>query len=373
MPTLRVAVDATSLLDARSGVGVFTEAVLTGLAARPDVDVTAFPVSVSGRDRFPDVVPDGVRTVTPLLPARVAHALWTRTSVPRIDRLVGRPDVVHGPNYVVPPARAARVVTVHDLTTLRFPELCHPATLRFPRLVTRAAADGAWIHTVSEATRTEVVDALDVDPDRVVAVPNGFHPVAGDATTGRRLAGTDHYVLAVGTVEPRKDLPTLVRAFDAFADAHPDAVLVHAGGDGWGVDELTAAVAGMRHADRYRRLGHRGVDELGHLYAGARVFAYPSRYEGFGLPVLEAMSAGVPVVTTDVPAIREVAGDAAAVVPVGDVDAVASALSRAWDDDAWRAAVIHAGHDRCERFSWARCVDGIVDLYRAAVRGSGSR
>ncbi|HEU5083800.1 MAG TPA: glycosyltransferase family 1 protein [Acidimicrobiales bacterium] len=367
---LRVAVDATPLLDRRTGVGIFTAALLRGLGARDDVATVAFPVSISGRRRLRELVPPGVSVRTPPLPARALHARWQRHSTPRIDRLVGRPDVVHGPNFVVPPARAARVATVHDLTTVRFPELCHADTLRFPDIVRRAAAEGAWIHTVSHAVRDEVVTELGLDPERVVAVPNGFDPPQGDPATGRRLAGVEHYVLAVGTVEPRKDLPSLVRAVDRLADDDPDVVLVHAGGDGWGIDAFEAAVRAMRHPHRLRRLGHVPHDQLGHLYAGARVFAYPSVYEGFGLPVLEAMSAGVPVVTTDVPAIREVAGDAALVVPVGDVDALAEAVARAWHDEAWRDEAVRRGGQRCEAFSWDACVDGIVGIYRAAA---GSR
>jgi glycosyltransferase involved in cell wall biosynthesis len=368
---LRVAVDATPLLGARTGVGVFTDALLRGLGRRDDLAVTAFPVSISGRSRLRDVAPPGVAVRTPPLPARALHASWRRRSSPRIDRLVGRPDVVHGPNFVVPPARAARVATVHDLTTLRYPELCHADTLRFPDIVRRSAGEGAWIHTVSEAVRDEVLAELGLDPDRVVAVPNGFDAPVGDPATGRRLAGVERYVLAVGTVEPRKDLPSLVAAVDRLASQHPDLVVVHAGGDGWQVERLEAGLAAMAHPDRFRRLGHVPHDQLGHLYAGARVFAYPSVYEGFGIPVLEAMACDVPVVTTDVPAIREVAGDAAAIVPVGDVDALAGAIETAWVDETWRAEAIRRGRQRCERFSWDACVEGIVGIYRAAAAGSG--
>lgn len=369
--TLRVAVDATPLLDRRTGVGIFTTALLRGLGRRDDVDTTAFPLSISGRRRLRDLAPPGVRVRTPPLPARALHTRWQRHSTPRIDRLVGRPDVVHGPNFVVPPARAARVATVHDLTTVRFPELCHADTLRFPGIVRRAATEGAWIHTVSHAVRDEVIAELGLDPERVIAVPNGFDPPRGDASRGRALAGVEDYVLAVGTVEPRKDLPSLVAAVDRLAGEHRDVVVVHAGGDGWGVEDFEAALGSMIHPDRFRRLGHVPHEELGHLYAGARVFAYPSVYEGFGIPVLEAMAADVPVVTTAVPAVEEVAGDAALVVPVGDVDALADAIGQAWTDEAWRSEAIGRGRSRCTRYSWEACVDGIVGIYRRAVAGSG--
>lgn len=370
-PALRVAIDATALLGARTGVGVFTHALLRGLGQRADVEVTAFPISVRGRGDLHRALPPNVHARTPVLPARPLHAAWQRASHPRLDVLLGRPDVVHGPNFVVPPARAARVATVHDLTTVRYPELCHAATLAFPALVRRAAAEGAWIHTPSHAVRDEVVAELDLDPERVVAVPNGFDPPRGDPEVGRRLAGVERYLLAVGTVEPRKDLPSLVAAVDHLAADHPDLVLVHAGGDGWQVERLEAAVAAMAHPARIRRLGHVAHDQLGHLYAGADAFAYPSVYEGFGIPVLEAMATGVPVVATDVPAVREVAGDAAAIVPVGDVDALGEAIARAWTDEVWRAAAVERGRVRCARYSWDACVDGIVEVYRRAVAGSG--
>lgn len=367
---IRVAVDATPLLGSRTGIGIFTHALLRGLGERDDVDAVAFPVSVTGRTELPGLLPPGVRARTPLLPARPLHAAWQRTSHPRLDRLLGRPDVVHGPNFVVPPARAARVATVHDLTTLRFPELCQADTLRFPAVVRRAAAEGAWVHTPSVAVRDEVVAELGLDPARVVAVPNGFDPSHGDPAAGRRLAGAERYVLAVGTVEPRKDLPTLVAAVDRLAADHPDLVLVHAGGDGWQVERLHRAVAGMRHPERFRRLGYVDHRRLAHLYAGASVFAHAAVYEGFGIPVLEAMAAGVPVVATDVAAVREVAGDAAAIAPVGDVDALAEAVARAWTDTAWRAEATRRGRQRAERYSWDACVDGVVELYRAARAGS---
>ena len=290
--------------------------------------------------------------------------------------VLGRHDVVHGPNFVVPPSRAARVATVHDLTAVRYPELVRPATLRYPSMIRRAASEGAWIHTVSHAVRDEVVAELGLDPDRVVAVPNGFDPVDGDAERGRRLAGDGPYILAVGTVEPRKDLPSVIAAVDRLAGDHAELRLVHAGGDGWGVEALERAV----RAHGQPRAGSAASDgcsagDLADLYAGARVLAYPSVYEGFGLPVLEAMSAGVPVVTTDVPAIAEVAGDAAARVPVGDVDALVAALDRAWTDEEWRSTAVDRGFERCARYTWEVCVDGLVDLYRRAVaaasRGSG--
>lgn len=369
---MRVAVDATPLLNTRTGVGNFTAALIDGLAARSDIEVTAFPVSVRGRARLHEVVPPGVRVVAPFLPATLLRGLWQRVDHPVIERAIGAHDLVHGPNFVVPPSRAARVATVHDLTPVHHPELCHPSTLVYPELIRRAAGVGAWIHTDSEFVRSELVEFLGLDAGRVVAVPLGVTPMdGGDPEAGRRQAGHDRYVLAVGTVEPRKDLPALVRAIDRLAAGGLDAPLVHVGPDGWGTEALTAALAAMRRPDLVRRLGRVDDGALRDLYAGAHVVAYPSVYEGFGLPVLEAMSAGIPVVSTRVGAIEEVAADAARLVPVGDAEALAAAIDVVWNDDDERSRLIAGGHGRVALHTWQTCVDGIVDLYHRAVGDSG--
>ena len=360
-----MAVDATPLLDVRTGVGNFTAALVERLGRRTDVDVTAFPVSLRGYRSLRDVVPPGVRVRAGPLPSKHVRLAWSRWDHPRIDLVVGRQDVVHGSNFVVPPSRAARLATVHDLTAVRFPELCEADTLAYPVLIRQAMAHGAWIHTPSDAVRDEVVAELGGDPDRVVTVPNGYTPMAvGDAARGRARAGCDEFVLAVGTVEPRKDLPGLVSAVDRLNGDGHDITLVHVGPDGWGTAALDEAVAAMQHPGRFVRLGRVSDDDLADLYRAARLFAYPSRYEGFGIPVLEAMSAHVPVVTTSVPAIAEVAGQAAVLVPPGDVDALAEAVGTVWADDARRAALITAGDERAAEYSWDRCADGIVELYR---------
>lgn len=370
---MRIAVDATSLLADRTGVGNFTDALLRGLAARDDIEVTAFPVSWRGRNALRDVAPPGVQVVTPPLPARVLRGAWRRFGRPRIEWAIGSHDVVHGPNFVVPPARAARVMTVHDLTPVRFPELCHRDTLVYPELIRRAADDGAWVHTDSDAVRAEVIDLLGLDADRVVSVPLGFTSMAGgDAERGRALAGERPFALAVGTVEPRKDLPALLVAIDTLAGAGTEVPLVHVGVDGWGTDAFERAWAQMARPELVTRLGRLPDAELRDLYAAARLVAYPSVYEGFGLPVLEAMSAGVPVVSTTVPAIEEIAGSAALLVPVGDTTALATAVGEVWTDDDLRHRLIEHGYSRSARYSWKRCLDGMVDMYDS-VADAGPR
>jgi glycosyltransferase involved in cell wall biosynthesis len=362
---VRVAVDLTSLLTPQTGVGVVALETTRRLAARGDLALTAFAVTWRGRGRLASVVPPNVAVVDRPMAARPLRELWKRVDQPRVDLWIGRHDVVWGPNYVVPPTRAASVASVYDLTAVHFPEFATADTLAYPRLIQRALDRGAWVQTPSAFVRNEVIDHFRVDPDRVVSIPLGVRPVApGGAGAGRRLAGGDRYVLAVGTVEPRKDLPTLVRAFDVVGDGDPEVRLVVAGQDGWGAEAFDESLRGARHRERIVRLGWVTDDDREALLRGASVYAYPSIYEGFGFPPLEAMSAGVPVVTTATGSLPEVAGPGADLVPVGDADALAAGLARVLSDDEHRRDLVARGHEVAARHSWDTTAERFAALLR---------
>jgi glycosyltransferase involved in cell wall biosynthesis len=286
---------------------------------------------------------------------------------------------VHGTNFVVPPAgHAATVVSVHDLTPLHHPELCNAATLAYPGLIRRALRRGAWVHADSAFVAGEVVEAFGADPARVRVVAPGVPdlPAVTDAevaaTLGRLLpAGSGRYCLAVGTAEPRKDLPGLVRAFGEVAARHRDVALVLAGPPGWGEEALAAAVASSPARERIVRTGWVEEPDLAALLARATVLAYPSLYEGFGFPPLQAMRAGVPVVASRAGSLPEVLGDGALMVDPGDHGGLVEALDACLADDALRAGLVAAGAARSARFSWERCGAGLEELYRDAAGGRG--
>jgi glycosyltransferase involved in cell wall biosynthesis len=335
----------------RTGIGRFVHEVLPHLGRRDDLDLRAYAVTFRGAGDLASMLPPGVRPAgrRPMA-AQPLRQLWLRSDLGRIERWTGSVDVVHGPNYVVPPARAARVASVHDLTFLR------------------AVQGGAWVHTISDFVRDEVIDLLGAPPERVVTVPLAVTPSpSSDPARGRALAGGDRYVLALGTVEPRKDLPTLVAAFDGVAADDADVRLVLAGPDGWGAEALAAALDRAGHADRVVRLGFVSEADRGDLLAGAAVVAVPSVYEGFGLVAAEALLAGRPVVASTAGALPEAIGDAGLLVPPRDPDALGAALARVLGDAGLAADLAARGPAQVAGLTWDRTADGLVDLWRRAA------
>jgi len=360
---IRVAVDATPLLGARTGIGQYVAHLLRELALDPNVQVRAAAFSLRRRSGLRDL-PAGVSVVHRPFPARLLQQAWRRWDRPTAEAVVGRVDIVHGTNFTLPPPRdAAGVVTVHDLAFVRYPDLVSAASLEYRELVPRALARAAVVLTPTRAVAAELVGTYSISPDRIKVTPMGVDDAWFSASAARPPGVPENYVLAVGTREPRKGLDVLLSAYRLLlADRIAVPPLVIAGGTGWGPVLDTAQLTD----DQVITLGYVDRPQLRGLVAGASLLAFPSLYEGFGLPPLEAMAAGTPVVASDVPAVHEVVGSHARLVPPRDPAALADALQDvlAHPPSADQRA---AARERAASFTWRRCREATIAAYLSAL------
>ncbi|MGH3937633.1 MAG: glycosyltransferase family 4 protein [Pseudonocardiaceae bacterium] len=357
---IRVLLDGTPLLGQRSGIGRYTAALLAELATRPDVDVTVTAFTARGQTALRAAVPSGVRVRGGPVPARALRASWRRCGWPPVELLAGGTEVLHATNFVLPPSRRAHgVVTIHDLAFLDRPDDLARQQRDLPGLVRSSVARAAVICTPSAAVAQQVARRLDISAERIVVTPLGVDREwlsAAPPTLGLRtkLKLPQHYLLFVGATQPRKGLDVLLDAHAARPDLPP---LVLAGPAGWGPPPTAGT--------RVHTVGYLDDADLRCVVAGAMALVLPSRDEGFGLPVLEAMATGVPVVCSDVPALREVACGLATLVPPGNQAALAAAL----------CSVLAVGHDpisaACRRahavgYTWQACAEATARAYRRA-------
>ena len=346
---VRLALDGTPLLGRPTGVGRYVDGLVRALAVLPDApEVVVSAFSLRGIDRPP---PPGTRWNSRRFPARLLQAAWDRWDAPPAEWLTGPCDVFHATNYVLPPLRrAAGVVSVHDLSFDRHPDTVDAQVLRYRTLVPRGLARARVVLTLTEATAVEVRERYD-HPQVMVARPGVDPAWFADQPTPEGLPPT--YLLFVGSVEPRKNLPVLVDAVRRMSDPPP---LVLAGPAGWGPELDTAGIEVIR-------TGYLDDAALRSVVAHAAVLAFPSRHEGFGLPPLEALACGTPVVVSAQPVLREVLGDQAAYVPVDDPDALAAALQAALDTPGDRDA--RRAHART--WTWERCAREAMTAYTTAL------
>jgi alpha-1,3-rhamnosyl/mannosyltransferase len=280
--------------------------------------------------------------------------------------------LIHGTNFFLPVWAETGIVTVHDLSVFKFPET-HPAdrVRHFESNFSRSVGCARHLITDSEAIRRELIEYLGCNADRVTAVPLGVEPEFAPRspsfvepllrTLDLQYGG---YSLCVSTLEPRKRIGYLLQAYRRLPDAlrrrYP---LVLAGGSGWLSDELRTAIDGAVSEGWARYLGFLPQQQLPDLYAGAHLFTFPSLYEGFGLPVLEAMASGVPVITSNRASLPEVTGGAAILIDPDDIDGLTEAIQKGLEDDLWRARARECGLAVARRFNWERCAEQTVSVY----------
>jgi glycosyltransferase involved in cell wall biosynthesis len=383
--TLRLSFDASAVPARPVGAGRYTIDLARALGTLDDADAGKVDLSVwcrAGDDARLGTLIGGSPRLLPRAPrGRAQRLIWEQARLGRLVDALGV-DVHHSPHYTLPErSRTPVVVTIHDLTFLEHPEWHERSKVPvFRRAIRIAARHAAVVVCVSRSTADRLVE-LTRPVGQVVVVPHGvdqelFHPAtATDEESddkALRQAGVDRpYVLFVGTQEPRKAVPDLVRAFDRVADKHEDLSLVLAGGRGWGVTAVDEAVAAATHKNRVIRTGYVEDELVGVLMRRAAAVAYPAYEEGFGLPALEALASGTPLVTTRGSAMAEVAGDAASLVAPGDTGALAEALEEAVVRGPEVLGRIAAGRLVAASHTWEASARRHLEAYRMAEE-SGS-
>lgn len=376
---MNVAIDALPLLSPSTGIARYTRELVLQFCASEDVrpflhyglrwstELRDAPVTgiVSAKNAFKRFVPHSYEIMRALRQV----SFWTGARRHRID-------LYHAPNFMPLAFSGPTVITVHDLSFLRYPQT-HPAerVRVMSRRVPKAIAACDYVLVDSEFVRQEVLEVYGPPPDKVVTTHLGvserFRPMTVDETRpvlARHALEHGKYVLSVGTLEPRKNLGGTLEAFGrlpaALQKRHPLALV---GMVGWHMEQLGERLRKLTAGGTVRALGYVDDDDLPYLYAGAAAFIYPSIYEGFGLPVLEALAAGVAVVTSNRASLKEVAGKEAAALEPDDFAGLSEALRKALEDDAVDPQARARRIAWARSFSWQRCAEQTLAVYRQAL------
>ena len=382
-----IGIDYTAAVRQRAGIGRYTRELMAALLALESPHQYVLFAATGGIGRQTSSVKRQASSVKfrtiPISDEWMAR-LWHRLRLPiPVEAITGPLDVFYSPDFLLPPThRSTRtLLTVHDLSFLRYPEAFVPKLRRYlERLVPRSIARADVVLADSAATQADIVSLLGVPPDKVQVLYSGVHPCfrpeaelgERDRLQARYGIGGRPYVLSVGTVQPRKNYIRLIKAFTRLQTCNlqtcklanlqlADLQLLIAGGRGWLYQDIFAEAE--KQGDSVRLLGFVDEADLPALYRNAVLFAFPSLYEGFGLPVLEAMACGVPVVCSDASSLPEVAGDAALLVDPHDEDALAEAMARGLGDAGLRREMITRGLAQATRFTWEQAARQLVGIF----------
>jgi glycosyltransferase involved in cell wall biosynthesis len=375
--SVRIGIDLTALLPQTTGVDVSMLGFTRALTKNDSRNQYWLFVNFEDRHRI-NKLPENFRVVPVSLRPRFLRLISQQVFLPILSALF-KLDVLHSPSFILPLAGfgCKQVLTVHDLTAFSNPEWHIPlrGSLPYRAVVTFSIRRADAVLVPSLHVKETVLELIrGIRPEKVQVVPWGIGPRFREYNKDEILNAVkeldlpEKYILSVGTVEPRKNLSSLIRAYDSLMDhSDRDEHLVFAGSAGWGIEEFLEIISTSRHADKIRYLGYVPGRILPLLYAGARLFVYPSFKEGFGFPPLEAMSTGTPTIASDSSSMSENLASAARLVPPGDVEALAQSMREILSDDALRADLARRGLERAKGFTWKRTAESTKDAYRAVV------
>lgn len=376
---MKIAIDISQIVYTGTGVAEYTEKLVTSLLAEDsENEYILFATTLRQRGFFQkfaeNILEKRKNVILKLLPfpQTIGNFLWNRLHTIHIEHFLGPIDVLHSSDWIQPRTRAKKVTTIHDLVVYRYPELSHPYIVETQkRRLSWVKKECDMVLADSLCTKKDLVSLLHFDPSRIEVVSPGINEIFTSQTEERKRVIKqkyrlpDEYILAVGTLEPRKNLKRVIHAFEKFS--HHSLILsrktpielIITGNKGWG-DRLPPG--------KYvRLLGFVEKRDLPALYSLATFFVYPSLYEGFGLPILEAMSCGCPVITSERGSLKEVAGDAAFLVDPEMEDDISSKMVKLYVDGNLREEFVKKGKINAERFSWQKTAREVLQIYKNLV------
>jgi len=368
---MRIALDLSPLQPPMTGVGQYTHGLVCALLEENSGhEFRAWSTGLRPLRLAPPM--DTLRHKHLGLPTRALYKSWELLGAPSIDTLLGGADIVHATNFFLPPTRKARrIVTIYDIAFIKHPEWASPKIVGpFSRGVRRFVKSADAIITISEASKGDLCDILGAAPEKIhiayPAVEDSFRPIHREEAQRQvleRHGVSAPYLLFVSTLEPRKNITALLEAFAALQHKIPHQ-LVLVGGEGWNPQPTPQLIQKLGVENRVSRLGYlKSRAELPALYGGADAFVFPSHYEGFGMPVLEAMRCGCPVITARNSALSEVGGDAVRYVEARDTAGLAAEMERVAMDTTVQSALRVLGLVQAEKFSWRRCAQDTLAVY----------
>lgn len=378
-----IGIDYTPACHQGAGIGRYVRELVNALV---DLDTPySYRMFVSGvnRNKILPAFSDTSYTwrATAVSPRWLAR-LWHRARVPLpIETWTGQLDLFHATDFVLPPTRSTTrtLLTVHDLSYIRVPDTASPKLKRYlDNVVPRSVARADHILADSAATKRDLIELYAVSPDKITVLLSGVDerfrhistPTMLHAVRNKYGLGDWPFLFTIGTVQPRKNYTRLCEALQILHRQHPDLHLVIAGGRGWLEDPLYDAIQDLRLGEYVHFIGFADDEDLPALYSLAKAVPFVSLYEGFGLPVLEAMACGVPVVTSNISSLPEVAGEAATLINPYDVNEIAEAINQFLIDPLHCATAVKQGHEHAAKFTWENSAKALSNVYETLLSGT---
>jgi len=375
---MKIGIDVTSAVTQGGGIGRYTRELAQALiAADGDNEYHFFSAKQPAHLPVPEPIPTAANAFYHPAPLdeRWLYRLWYRLRLPLpVQWVTGQLDLFHSPDFVLPPVSGniPTLLTVHDLSFIHFPHV-FPARLvaYLNQVVPWSINRASHILADSQATKDDLIHIWRISADKITVLYSGVNETFQPVTEKTRLTavrrkynlGDAPYILSVGTVQPRKNYQMLIRAFQPVAANYPHNLVI-AGGKGWLYDEMLAEVEKQNLNGRVHFIGFVDDADLPTLYSAATLFALPSLYEGFGLPLLEAMACGVPVLTSNVSSLPEVVGETAVQLPPAQENVWTQAMLNLLTDPALRTRMIASGYRQARHFSWDKSAQQLLQIYR---------